>query len=551
MTSGEKIAYLRREKGVSAATLGTALGVSEAAVLMWERGEVEPGTENLKNAGKYFGVSTARLMDDDRPTFEDTGSDSLAHADTPAAEGAACDGPACEVPADTDVPVSDEAPYVPAETTAEEKAEGASAAKKILCAFLCVCVLLAAVMVPMFTTNTGKNFWWKLNGGKVNYPVVLVHGLGGYGDNSPMNVGVSYWGGTSGSIKSYLQAKGYKVYVPTVGAYSSTWDRACELYAQLTGTTVDYGEAHSAAHNHDRYGTEYTKPMISGWGEKSNGGQMMKINLIGHSFGGETVRMLTWLLENGSEAEKKASGDDVSPLFEGGKGDYVFSVTTLCSPHNGSQLSEVANSAGKIFGIKDSTNLTVSVISNLLNFTGGKSGIFSGIADIIGFSFGSSKEIQDTISRIAASGDDNAIYELSPDGAAELNKKMGMVKDVYYFSYSYSTLEDGKPLANTLPVLSPLAVLMRDYTGTTDGGIKIDESWSDNDGLVSVASAKFPKGEKHADIPDDLTECETGIWYVMPVRQGDHGTPIGLNESAKDTRAFYDEITTMLNTVKR
>ena len=47
----------------------------------------------------------------------------------------------------------------------------------------------------------------------------------------------------------------------------SAWDRTCELYAQLTGTRVDYGKAHAEKYGHARYGRTYEKPLFPGWGE--------------------------------------------------------------------------------------------------------------------------------------------------------------------------------------------------------------------------------------------------------------------------------------------
>lgn len=72
-------------------------------------------------------------------------------------------------------------------------------------------------------------------------PVVFVHGLMGWGQRAGINAMLPYWGMTTGSLTSYLNSLGYETYSATVGPISSAWDRACELYAQLTGTTVDYG----------------------------------------------------------------------------------------------------------------------------------------------------------------------------------------------------------------------------------------------------------------------------------------------------------------------
>ena len=78
-------------------------------------------------------------------------------------------------------------------------------------------------------------------------PVVFVHGLMGWGERAGLNSVLPYWGMTTGSLTAYLNSLGYETYSATVGPISSAWDRACELYAQLTGTTVDYGAALCAA----------------------------------------------------------------------------------------------------------------------------------------------------------------------------------------------------------------------------------------------------------------------------------------------------------------
>ena len=100
-------------------------------------------------------------------------------------------------------------------------------------------------------------------------PVVFVHGLMGWGQRAGINAVLPYWGMTTGSLTSYFNSLGYETYSATVGPISSAWDRACELYAQLTGTTVDYGAAHAAAHDHARYGITYDQPLFSGWAQST------------------------------------------------------------------------------------------------------------------------------------------------------------------------------------------------------------------------------------------------------------------------------------------
>jgi triacylglycerol lipase len=65
-----------------------------------------------------------------------------------------------------------------------------------------------------------------------------------------------------------------------------------------------------------------------------------KINLVGHSFGGATVRLFTSLLAFGCEEEIAATGDETSELFKGGH-ESVHSCITLSAPHNGTQVSNM------------------------------------------------------------------------------------------------------------------------------------------------------------------------------------------------------------------
>ena len=87
-----------------------------------------------------------------------------------------------------------------------------------------------------------------------HYPIVLVHGLFGWGGTEVL--GLNYWGGFS-SLRDILNNAGYKVYTPSIGPVASNWDRACELYAYLVGGTVDYGAYHSATNGHARYGRTF------------------------------------------------------------------------------------------------------------------------------------------------------------------------------------------------------------------------------------------------------------------------------------------------------
>ena len=62
MTFGEKLQRLRRREGLSQEQLATSLGVSRQAVSKWELGEAVPGTENVVEISRQFGVSTDDLL---------------------------------------------------------------------------------------------------------------------------------------------------------------------------------------------------------------------------------------------------------------------------------------------------------------------------------------------------------------------------------------------------------------------------------------------------------------------------------------------------------
>ena len=168
-----------------------------------------------------------------------------------------------------------------------------------------------------------------------DYPLVLVHGFMGWGRDELL--GFKYWGGFE-DVQDALNRAGHQTYTGVVGPFASNWDRACELYAFIQGGTVDYGQAHAAAHGHARRGRTFPG-LYPNWGKVDERGQLRKIHLIGHSQGGQTARVLTALLGQGAPAEIAATpAAELSPLFRGGHA-WVRSVTTLASPHDGTSLA--------------------------------------------------------------------------------------------------------------------------------------------------------------------------------------------------------------------
>ena len=149
---------------------------------------------------------------------------------------------------------------------------------------------------------------------------------------------------TATDVMKHLRSCGADVYAASVGPISSAWDRACELYAQLTGTVTDYGAAHAEKYGHDRYGRDYSggkyNKLIQGTWDAQH-----PINLVGHSFGGATSRQLATFLKIGN-AEEQAymaahpEAGTISPLFTGGKANWIYSLTALAAPSNGTTFIE-------------------------------------------------------------------------------------------------------------------------------------------------------------------------------------------------------------------
>ena len=295
-----------------------------------------------------------------------------------------------------------------------------------------------------------------------------------------------------GELLGKLERKGYDCYGASVSGTASAWDRACELYAQLTGSVVDYGKAHSEKCGHERYGTDYTgKALIEKWDAEN------KINLLGHSFGGATIRVFATMMAKGDEAETASTpAEEISPFFTGGKADWIYSLTSLAAPHNGTTAYGLENS------MPDNT--------------------------------------------------DTAAYDMFIDHAMEINSNMVTDENTYYFSITCTATTknaDGTFAADK----DRMEILFQSSTdeigmlkGTTSGGYIVDESWFENDGLVNTVSAKAPS---HAPSKDyDKENVTPGVWNIMPVYQGDHmSLQGGFFKVNTDVERLYTEHFDMIN----
>jgi triacylglycerol lipase len=131
------------------------------------------------------------------------------------------------------------------------------------------------------------------------FPIVLMHGMGGFNELENLPITVSYFNG----VQADLEAHGEKeVFVTVAPPFNTSEERAAALMPQLLDILAQTGAA--------------------------------KLNIIGHSQGGLDARVLT------------------SP---GGLalGDVVASVTTVATPHRGTPVTDLA--LGLVSGVSEAT----------------------------------------------------------------------------------------------------------------------------------------------------------------------------------------------------
>lgn len=62
MKFGEKLSFLRKQRGMTQLELAEKLDISRQAVSRWEQGTSEPSTENLVSIGKLFDSVMSRRV---------------------------------------------------------------------------------------------------------------------------------------------------------------------------------------------------------------------------------------------------------------------------------------------------------------------------------------------------------------------------------------------------------------------------------------------------------------------------------------------------------
>ena len=423
--------------------------------------------------------------------------------------------------------------------------------KKIISIILSIAMIMSVCAVSVYAEDadvtTQKTY--DIDG---SYPYVFVHGMGGWG---PHYEEMPYWGGwadSEGDVLEQYNSNGIEAYAASVGPFNSAWDRACELYAQLMGTVVDYGEAHSKEHNHERYGRDFTSKAIMGepW-DCAN-----PVNLVGHSFGGPTVRLFASLMAYGDEAEVAATGDETSPLFVGGNEKCINALITFSGVHNGSPIANLIYDNSAIMTL-------IGFFANVLGVVFGKSIMMYDDVQLGHFGI-TAKENQEKAvfswERIKnfATTKDICGYDMTLRGAQELNARIKLSPYTYYYSYSTISTEE-TAVGTQLPISSNFALFYMTsiYIGALEGktidGVYMDKIWAINDGIVPLASALYPSdcadtAKSYEEAVAAGEEIECGRWYYMTPSVGfDHFDYCGTIDYPTSFEDFYFTLAETVN----
>lgn len=429
-----------------------------------------------------------------------------------------------------------------------KNAERVTRLKKIISFAICVILVLASCIMPCSATSAYSS--------EESYPYIFIPGMVGWGTDYKYYDKFPYWGGgfklgQTDNILSVLKNIGIEAYATNPGPFNSAWDRSCEVYAALTGTVVDYGKAHSEKHNHERYGFSYEgRPLM---GEPWN--LTDKINLLGYSFGTEVARLMISLLAFGDEDEINASGAETSELFKGGH-NSINACITLSAPHNGTPLANV---------LVD-TKVPMMLLATLFHIVGCTFGNNVGPISLQLSHFGitpkqGESRVEFNLSKLYNyyNSVDNCGYDMTLRGAQELNELIKMSPDTYYYSFStYSTVaneENGRQniVGNTNWLFKPTSLILQGLEGLEIDGVKLTGEWALHDGVVPIASSKYPAvdeafAKSYEEVMAAKEKIEKGIWYYMePIFHMDHFDFCGIEDFPTSMEDFYYNLIRIVN----
>lgn len=330
-------------------------------------------------------------------------------------------------------------------------------------------------------------------------PLVLVEGFMGLNKQQ-------LWGTFSQYLCQGARSRPRQILIVKPGCVSSLHDRACEVYYQLKGGRVDYGEDHSKKYGHDRYGRTYSTGLYPQWSARK------PLHFLTHSLGGVTIWKLSQLLQDGFF--------DASP-------DSILSLTAVSTPYRGTTsvyiLGESTDVPANVAPL--SVGWSISRIVHLLEWLDVPS-LKDCLYDFNADHWKLSRKLKEGRSLIDcmkkspwAEGKDCAPYDLTIHSMLELNKHARVHDKTFYRSYTTSMTRKDKNGLTHSPTFSLSTASLwhlarsvghfkfpqkvdKQKTETQDVPTSIlstlnPEDWYENDGIVCTYSQAHPFDCRH------------------------------------------------------
>ena len=384
-----------------------------------------------------------------------------------------------------------------------------------------------------------------------NYPTILVHGFLGVDQKNYFSYLYQYFGSFTKDLRKHWEEDlGYEVYQPALGPFTGMWERSCELYAYIFGGRVDYGVYHSQKHGIKRFGRTYEGVLK----DLGTPGDHAKVNLIGHSFGGPTVTMFSWIMTEGCKEELDATpADEVSDFFKGGKGDMLHTVSTLSATNRGTAatvfagdkllhtISKVLMTAGAYAG---------DMINNVYDLYFDPWGAMEDPALCKSKALGKDMETKKAgITAYAEAYDGGNIwYEMKPSVSDAMLAGWKANPKTYYIAHPACGTHPTKagtqsPDGHIFPLFKITGWILGNYTNKNAG---IDKNWLPNDGIVNTPSKGAPAGVEEIKWTPGMDPIKPGVWHVLPAQNWDHQGWAGMFISKA---TYYDTLDSILESI--
>jgi triacylglycerol esterase/lipase EstA (alpha/beta hydrolase family) len=294
-----------------------------------------------------------------------------------------------------------------------------------------------------------------------------------------------------------------------------------------------------------------------------------KVHFVGHSMGGNTIRMLERLIRQGDASEVAATGAGTSLLFQASKpggNSWIQAVFTIATPHDGSTLHT------KLGG-------------NLVKFVKDLIAVFAGVMGLLPSSpdwgynldlehFGLARQSGEgfwtyfdrvfSSSIFSANYRDLASWDLSPQWSREFNAAgPSAYSDTYYFAAAtrqtgFCWFNDQCADLDMEALMSITANTIGDMDGVCDsGGYCFNNDWEPNDGLVPTISSRCPRVGVSGYVDPlswspSATSFTKGRWQTRQYNR-DHVQIIGFRLNVltwNSADGLYDDIASTIDRIR-